>query len=58
MRYSALSFVAVLAITSCDAPGRRAAETARNSPQRRRRFSRTLFGKLLRMSWQRTGREP
>jgi cytochrome c oxidase cbb3-type subunit 3 len=32
MRHSALSFVAILAITSCDAPGRRAAETAAIRP--------------------------
>ena len=32
MKYTALSFVALLAITSCDAPGRRAAETAAIRP--------------------------
>jgi cytochrome c oxidase cbb3-type subunit 3 len=32
MKYTALSFIALLAITSCDAPGRRAAETAAIRP--------------------------
>lgn len=32
MRYSALSFVALLAISSCDPPGRRASETAAIRP--------------------------
>jgi cytochrome c oxidase cbb3-type subunit III len=32
MKYTALSFIALLAITSCDAPGRRAVETAAIRP--------------------------
>ena len=58
MRYSALSFVALLAISSCDAPGRRAAETAAIRPSDVADFRVLYSAKLLRMSWQRMGREP
>ena len=58
MKYGALSFVALLALTSCDAPGHRAAETAAIRPSEVADFRVLYSRELLRLPWQRMDREP